>query len=268
MKSVKIDYEKIVNKIFSQFGAIKSTNEEYTDLVVFVDDEQSFIKRGRIENPYAIYIVVKFGEAVINHNSSVAPVTLLVFGIGNNIELTKKFLSEYTATYNLTRDENVEFIFSSPYALSNFNETGYDFRSLFSISGTILIGNIDSVYIDDLQYINENGDMEKISVLTFNDDTTNNLNPQVYGNSNGRTKSYGSFQTYVFSISLYAVNNSLVRDVMNAKYSNESSSNKEFKFNVKFSNGIGFENWVFKLKNATLVQNLGQIPVFNLTFSL
>lgn len=263
MTNVKINHREIVDKIFVQFASIKAIDEKYSNLKFYVDDEQSFIKRGTINDRNSIYIVVKFGEATLNSGSSVAPITLLVFGIGNDIELTQAFLQDYATNYNLARDDKMQFVFSSPYAMANFNETGYDFRALFSISGSILVGNTNSIFIDYIEYKGE-----KINIIDFNDDTTNNLNPQVYGNTYGRTKSYATFQSYTFCISIYALDNILARDILDVKYSNKNTSNKEFTFTLKFNNGSGFTNWTFKLKNATFISKMGQLPVFSLTFAL
>lgn len=268
MEKLKIEYSEIVNKIYSQFYTIRNTNEKYKDMVFFVDDEQSFIKRGDTLNTKALYIVLKFGEATFNKVSSVIPLTFLVFGVGNDLELTREFLNDYVFKFNLSRENGIQFIFSLPYVLSNFNEVGYDFRAMFSISGSLLVGNNSSIYVENIIYTSKSGEKALIDIMDFSDDTTNSLNPQIYGNNFGRQKSYSTFQTYSFNISLYGVDNPLINDIMKSRFENRSSGNDDYVFSIKFNNGAGFDDWTFKLKNVQFIQKLGNIPVFSLSFSL
>lgn len=269
MENLKVNHNEIVDKIYAQFYQVKNNNEKYDKIVFFVDDEQTFIKRGDAINSRAIYIVLKFGEATFNKVSSVIPLTFLVFGVGNDIELTKDFLTDYTTMFNLSRDGDIQFIFSSPYVLSNFNELGYDFRAMFTISSSLVIGSGNSIYVDYIEYENEKGEKEKLEFIDFTDDTTNMLNPQIYGDNLGRSKSYGTSQSYLFSLSFYSVNNLLIRDVMTHRFSmEESSANKDYIFSISFIGGFGFSKWKFKLKNVNFTSKLGQIPVISIAFTL
>lgn len=265
IENVLVDYEKITNIIYGNFYKIINNNEDYKGLKLFVDTEEQFLRREHIEDEEALFIVVKYGEATINYGSCVLPINLVVFGLANNIEKTLKLLNEYTKTFNLNINGDIQQLYNTPHGLSNFGETSNDFRSLFTLSGIILIGN-EVVRLSNIIY-HDGENEEYLSVLSFDDDATNILNPQPYGNSDGRAKSYSTFQTYTFSITLYNSNFKLIKDVMNVKYG-KLSSNTDFIFSFAFSNGIEVNKWKFKYKNAKLISKIGETPIVSLTFSL
>lgn len=264
IKNVLVDYEKITNIIYGNFYKIINNNENYKNLKLFVDTEEQFLKREHIEDENALFIVVKYGEATINYGSCVLPINLIVFGLANNIEKTLNLLNEYTTAFNLNINGDIQQLYNTPRGISNFGEANNDFRSLFTLSGIILIGN-EVVRLSSIVYHGETD--ENISVLSFDDDSTNILNPQPYADGDGRAKSYSTFQTYTFSITLYNSDLKLIKDVMSVKYGG-LSSNTDFIFSFNFTNGIKVDKWKFKYKNAKLISKIGETPIVSLTFSL
>ena len=265
MNNTEINFSEIIEKIYIQLNQVKGLDERFETINFYVDDEQTFIKRENNYDVKSLYIVLKYGEATLNYGSSVIPLTLLIFGVGDKFELTKEFLNKFVSMFNLIKDGQYQYIYSSPYVLSNFNEVGYSFRSLFTINCSVLIKNKGLYYIEKILY-----EDEEVDVLDFKDDLMIQLNSQPYSNTNGETKSYASMGTYTFSIMLYGVDSKLINDCLDLKYQ-YTDINKDFMFTIKLkstsSSYKGFENKAFKLKNFHYEENIGKTPVCSLTFT-
>ena len=217
MNNQGIDYKSLLYTIEAQFSAVKADNEhpEFAGINFVVADEQMFTRLVD-KRPDTVYIVAKFGRASINYNQATLPITLQVIGVQNEVRLIQSFLSVYVTTYNLLTDDTtgVTQLYMTPSTMINFNEIYNGFRTLFSVSGTFVIGdnlirlsnltyywpnpNYDPTDPESLEYLSE-----EIQVISFNDNTTNNLNPQPFYDMHGRAKSYVGFQVYSFSIVLY-----------------------------------------------------------------
>lgn len=256
---VTVDYKKITNTFRGMFGKIA---QNYKDLKWSLDDEQAFLKQNVFAEDCSLFIVIQYGQASISLNSYVLEANFLVLGAANEIETARSFLTEFASTYNLTKIEDITLVVNTPTISSNFNETGNEYRSLYTMQ-SVLVGGSDMLSFGSLMY----GD-EEILLLSFQDSTTNNLAPQVYGDSNGRTRSYTVSQTYTFTISTYSLNSQLVKDINDVKYGDKSLEDKKFKLSLKLSNNQGFTNWEFHLVNATFSHSLGNVPSISLTFSL
>ena len=122
--------------------------------------------------------------------------------------------------------------------------------------------------IDWLIYIDDDEKQTPIALLGFNDSTTNNLAPQVYGDTNGRTRSYAVSQTYTFTFNTYSLSNALTTKINKAKYGNESKEDITYRFTLRLSDGSGFTDWKFKLVNATYSHTIGNIDAVSYTFTL
>lgn len=264
--NTKINYQNITDLIFTEFSTIINNNPKYKDITLFVDNEQEFIHREKIDNPQSLYVVVKFGEATVNFGSSILPITLLVFGLGNKIALTQELLNEFVNSFNLNLSNGIQQIYMSPNAIQHFIEASDDFRSLFSIGGTILIGSNIS-RLESLIYTNDKGVEESIQVLSYDDETVQNVNPQPYSGTFGKTKSYVNFQTFTFSITTYPIDSNLVNDVMRVKYK-EDNINRDFKIDLSFTNGITMKGFSFKLSNSKYINKIGETPIITMTFTL
>lgn len=264
-----IDFQSITNGIRSQFAKIKASDKKFQDLLFSVDDEQAFLKDNSINEHTNVFIVIHYGEASTSLGNVALEVSYTALGTANEIALARDFLTAYATTCNLKKviGTNYQLVVNTPNISSNFNETGDNYRSLYTMQG-ILIGGENAIEIESLAFIDSDGNSEVIPILSFSDTTTNNLAPQVYGDSNGRTKSYTVSQTYTFTISTYSVANNLISAINKARYGDNSLENSTYKFTLKFNDGSGFENWEFHLVQATSSHELGNIPAIGLTFSL
>lgn len=284
MANIKINYEEIITTISDELLYIKSSKSEYSSLTLSVSDEQMFAKE-KEKSPNTIYVVVHFGDASTNMGQAILPVDLMILGAENKIDILQELLSDFVVNFNLSVDEtkNSTQLYMSPVRTINFNEVNKGFRSLFNLTGTFVIGD-NTIRLSNLTYFwkNPNYDpedeeseeflSEDIQVLSYDDVTENSMNPQAYPNTRGRTKSYASFQTFAFTIAIYADGSKqLCRDILRMKFEDtRSHQNDEFIFSGTFSNSGGFNmpRWTFKCRSADFTQRIGEIPAWTLTFGL
>jgi hypothetical protein len=238
------------------------------------------------KSPKTIYIVVRFSPAAINFGQATLPLELAVIGVENEIRNTQNFLNEFVSTFNLNSDNNITQLYMTPRASLNFNEVYSGFRTLFSVTGTWIIGD-NTIRMSSLLFYplgGIDGEVpEVIPVIAYNDTTENSLNPQPYPNTHGRTKSYGSFQTFAFSIVLYPDGGKkMIQKLFKLKFDVTSShQNDSFVFQLRFDNmDLDYENtnphtpkdvteiWTYKCKNVDFEQKIGEIPALAVTFTL
>lgn len=262
-----IDYGRLTSVLRGAFDKI-AKQDKYKDITWSFDDEQAFLKSQALDEAKSLYIVAQYGEASTSLDSFVMSVNLTALGLRDEVTTARDLLSEFATTYNTKNVGDYIIIANTSSIASNFNETGNGYRSLCSMSILVVYGG-NSIKFGKLIYkenINDEG--EEIPLLDFQDQSHNNLAPQVYGDSNGRTTSHSVSQTYTFNITTYSLDNALIRKVNDIKYGNESKENATFIFSLKLSNGQGFTDWNFKLSNATLAHSIGNIDGVGLSFTL
>lgn len=274
MSNVVIPYKDIVDKIAEQFISIH--NQNYPSLKLFIEDEQMFAKE-QDRDPDALYIVIHFGEAAINFDVAVCNITIEVLSLQNEIELTQEFLNVYVNQFNRKQDDNFTQLYLAPTKSLNFNQVYEGFRSLFVVSGTFIIDS-NIIKLKKLYYhYSTSHSPEEIEVISYSDSSENSLNPQPYPNTNGRTKSYGSFQTFAFTVIIYPDGNKhLIKDLWKMKFREDKSYvNSTFKLSGEFNNikdennqSINMPIWNFKCRNADFNQRIGEIPTLVVTFTL
>lgn len=308
MENVKIKYSEIVGTIGDEFAILINELNEQTDdwsvnlkkdlvdVSVFVDDEQSFVKRKDLVNNN-IYIVVKFGNASTNFGSSVCPINLIVFGTKNKVKPVQSLLGLFVSRWNLKDFGNSELsnqVWATPSVISNFNSVGNAFESLFSVSGSIIIGE-SVVKLTTLTYITDSGEELPIDFLSINTAYDCAVSTQPFGNTFGFTKSEANFSSETFTFSTYLLNNQFVADCLNvqgfrprgtdATYASSKGPNDTFKFIIKFSNGfnnqpkeseqattedniLGSEFFMeFKLRSVSINQRVGELPSLTVAFT-
>ena len=283
--NVVIPYELIIELIREQLEIVKAGNDDYSLIDFVVSDEQMFTKL-KDKNPKTVYIVVRFSAASINFGQATLPLELSVIGIQNEIKNTQNFLNEFVSKYNLKYENNITQLYMTPRASLNFNEVYNGFRTLFSITGTWVIGD-NTIRMAELSYYPLGGvsgeEPEIIPVIAYVDITENSLNPQPYPDTHGRTKSYGSFQTFAFTLTLYPDGSKkFIQKLFKMKFDTSSShQNDSFAIKLKFANmDLDFENtsthtprneteiWTYKCRSVEYVQKIGEIPVINVSMSL
>lgn len=284
--NVIIPYKQIITLIEDQFQVIKSENTDFKNISFIVSDEQMFNKI-KDKKRDTLYIVLRFGAASFNYGQATLPLEMAVLGFDNEVEKTQAFLNAFVGKYNLSQSGSMTQLYMTPRVSLNFNEVYNTFRSLFSVTGTFVIGD-NTIRMSAINfYINGGEDPnevpELIKVLSYNDSTTNSLNPQPYSDEKGRVRSYGSFQTFAFSVLIYPDGSKkLVQKLMKMKFGpEENHQNDTFCFSLTFDNlDLDFDNsaehtpvnttsiWKYKCRNADFNQKIGEIPAISITFSL
>lgn len=310
-ENIKINFVKIVETIKKEVSILskeiieeaKAGDAFYLEIYknvknceIFVDNEQSFIKSRNIKDN-GIYVVVKFGSASTNFGSSICPITLNILGTENAIKPAQMFFSAFCARWNLQTlvdDNTSNQIWVTPSDVFNFNVVNNGFRTLFSVSGTLILGR-STVRLGSLRYVFGPGenDYEDIDFISFQDNFSNSLAPQPFGNTCGFTKSEANFSTYSFSISTYLLNTQLVADCMavkgfrkrlNGQYTSTKKPNDKFELYLTFTNG--FTNFFeeeskdesdpvkgndffkyFKCSSVSISEKIGEIPTISLGFT-
>lgn len=261
-----IDYGELTSTLRGAFAKIAKL-DKYKGISWSLDDEQAFLKNEALDEGKSLYIVAQYGEASTSLGSFVLSVNLTALGLRDEVTTARGFLTDFATTYNLRSVGGYTIIANTSSIASNFNESGNGYRSLCSMSILVVYGGDSPIKFTKLIYVEGETETE-IPLLEFQDQTHNNLAPQVYGDTDGRTKSYCVSQTYTFNITTYSINNSLINKVNSVKYGNSSQENNDFVFSLKMSNGQGFEKWHFKLSNATLSHTIGNIDGVGLSFTL
>lgn len=273
--NIKIDYSSIVDLIRQNFIATQNDDiESYGNIEFEVADEQDFAKTPHNGFENKLYICVRFSETTVNFNQAEIDINLIVAGLENEIKIVQSFLMDYVSKFNLSVENDITQIYESPIVSTNFTKIYNAYRSVFRIDGTLVIGS-NLIRIDELTYWYKDSynveQSESVSILAFNDGTENSLNPQPYPGLNGRTKSYGGFQTYTFCITTIPDGSKqLIKDIWAMRFGTDKShQDDEFIFSLSFKNSTtSFTKWVFKCRSVEYVSRIGENPGINLTFSL
>ena len=170
-------------------------------------------------------------------------------------------------------------IWLSPEAILNFNNVYSGYRSLFTVSGTIILSD-GTIRLNKITYRYNNPAYgqanepqylyEDIPVIGFMDITEASLNPQPYVDTKGRTKSYGDFITNAFSIVTYPNGNlEFMKKIMIWKYDFVNShQNDDWYLSGDFSTGQDIpEGYAWKCRSANFSQKIGDIPTIEITFT-
>lgn len=263
-----INVDTITELLIRQFAEIMAKDSDYYSAYhILFSNEQQFMKEQDREKG-AIYIVVKFLPASLNFGQTILPITINAIAERNKIEVCQKLLLEYAQTYNLTNNEDltIKQTYTSPAVSSNFNEIFDGFRSLFYMSGTFLISansNPISVYVS--------GEESALDCITAALDFNVQLDTQPFFDTNNITKSIAKIGTLTLNFTSYLTDIEVINKVLAiATVDLEKAPdgiNTTFNFDIVFRNGYALKNVAFKLVNAAMEQNIGELPVIGLTFT-
>ena len=274
--------KKIMDIIKEQFLEVMSSDPDYYGKYdIILSNEQQYIKSDE-RNPNGIYIVVKFIPGSINFGQNVLPVNINALGEGNKLEVCQRLLLEYAQQFNLGEPINVpsgeddpntyiiKQVYTQPQVMSNFNPSWNDFRSLFFMTGTFLIGK-NSVPIKEITYY-ESATAEsgtKIDVINSSWDFSVQLDSQAFYGTNSRTRSESKVGTLSLSIVTYSTNNPLCSKIRKIAWNMNGTDGlkTEFLFSVKFTDTEQAEKMRFKLVSVTSPQNIGEFPLMSMTFT-
>ena len=218
-----------------------------------------------------IFIVIKYYPAVLNFGQILMPIQLDVISEANKIDIAKRLLYAFAETYNLefNDDYTIKQYFQSPSILSNFNEIGTNYRSLMTMRGTLQISE-NSNLIKSISLVNGN-EITNLGFITSNINFDVQLETQSLYNQDNITKSWARVGTLVLNFSIYLTNDSFCNKILSimAKDNVNAPDGIATLFNLRllFKNGIEIKQ-NFRLANATIQQNMGELPVINLTFTL
>lgn len=271
---VKIyDNNDIMEIIRVQMISIMQNDYEYyKNYNIKLANEQYYVSPEDRDEPNTIYIVVKFLPAEITHNQNIIPITINAISEYNKIEACQRLLLEYAQYFNLKSDKgSKDFVYNqtytTPQVMSNFSEVYYGFRNTFYMSGSFLLSynsnpaEIYYIYEDEL------GDIQEcmIDTITYVETVGFQLDSQPFFGTNNFSKSETRVATRTINFSVYLVDDPLCNKVLDI-FSEQADIGTDFVFKIDFKNGRKLEK-KFKLVNYSRNQDVGAMPIANLTFT-
>lgn len=265
--------DTIMEILEQQFMEIMRDDYEfYKDYDIELANEQKYVKSEDRKTPNKIYIVVRFLPAEINHNQNVIPFTITAVSEYNKIKACQKLLLEYAQTFNLKDDSTDDGIvynqtYTTPQVMSNFSEVYYGYRDTLFMSGSFLLSyNINPSSFSYI-YVNEKGDEteDEIETITFAESVDFQLDTQPFYGSNNFTKSETKLVTRTINFSLYLVNDDLCNKILDIVNGLEDPG-YEFMFKIEYKNGRSLIK-PFKIANYSRNQDIGAMPIINVTFT-
>ncbi len=170
--------KSIMELITKQFNDLVLTDlDYYKKYDIFITNEQMYVDNETREG-HDIFVVVKFLAAEINFGQDVIPVTITAVSESNAIEAVQRLLLEYAQLYNqntLKWDGKLVYQnYSSPYFISHF-EVVYDgYRSVASMSGSLLLSsNINRIFLYYYPY--EDDEILKVNTLPITNVTETHI---------------------------------------------------------------------------------------------
>lgn len=225
--------------------------------------------------PNTIYVVIKYLSTSIAFNSTVRPIQILVVSEGNQMINAKAIFDTFANDFNwqmvIDGTTYVKQQYSSPVVLSNFNDIGYDFRSVLYMSGTLI--QMDDVVdisttLSDVVYegaisvkIGENT-AEIIKPITFQFQYNTGCDTQPIG---GQTisSSVKSVSTFSLIFTIPAQDSTLLSNATAISAGTQSGNTK---FTIAFSlSGVSFSyDCILTAFNFTTSPN--NVPALQFTF--
>lgn len=231
---------------------------------VEIATEQMFAK---IKDPVpnTIYVVIKYLSTSIAFNSTVRPIQILVVSEGNQMTNAKAIFDTFANNFNwqmvIDGQTYVKQQYSNPVVLSNFNDIGYDFRSVLYMSGT-LIEMEDVVDIQNLTITIGENEPEIIKPITFQFQYNTGCDTQPIGGSM-ISSSVKSVSTFSLMFTIPAQTSTLLRNCVKIS-SNDQSGNT--KFNIAFTlDGISF-NYDCILTSFNFTTSPNNVPALQFGF--
>jgi len=175
-KEELIDFDYVVDLIDEQFKAVMSTDVDfYSNFNFKIANEQYYVPDEDRE-PNKIFIVIKFLPAEVDYGQDVIPLTIQAVSESNGLAAVQRLLLEYAQIFNLNtlmRDgKTIYQSYTTPNVISNFDVVYDGFRSVFVMSGTVLISsNINRItlkyYDGDYALLNFPKEIEDIPATTY-----------------------------------------------------------------------------------------------------
>lgn len=268
-----------------QFLEVMSSDVDYyKQYNIILSNEQQYVK-SKDRNQNNIYIVVKFVPGSLNFGQNVIPININALGEGNKLEVCQRLLLEYAQQFNLGDPINIDSassedgnryiikqIYTQPQVMSNFNPSWNEFRSLFFMTGTFLVGK-NSVPITKITYY-ETEDSEEganIDFINTSWEFSIQLDSQAFYGTDSRTTSKSKIGTLTLGIISYLTDNPLCTKIRgiawNMKNLAPNGIKEVFYLSVEFADGEVAEKMKFSLVSGNSPQNIGEFPLISMTFT-
>lgn len=277
--------KKMMEIIQNQFVQVMNSDPEfYGQYKIILSNEQQYVKESN-RNKNNVYIVVKFVPGSLNFGQNLMPININALGEGNKIEVCQRLLLEFAQQFNLCEPINVSStesgdgnsyiikqVYTQPQVLSNFNTSWNEFRSLFFMSGTFLIGK-NSIPITSITYFDsesaETG--TTIDFINASWDFSIQLDSQAFYGTDSRTTSKSKIGTLTLSVISYLMDTPLFNKIIGVAWNDKTLApngiKETFFLTIEFANGVEIEKMKFSLANANSPQNLGEFPLISMTFT-
>lgn len=169
-------------------------------------------------------------------------------------------------------------VYVQPQVMSNFNALSTDFRTLFYMSGTFLVGK-NSMPITKVEYYSSMPtavegvypDGTNIDFIASSWHFAIQLDSQAFYGTNSRTRSKSKIGTLTWGMSCYSTDNDLCNKIRGMAFNDQvlaSEGIKEkFYFRLTFSNGYQSPIMEFHLSEVNSPQSIGELPVISMTFT-
>lgn len=281
-----MDYiNTILTIVKRQFEVIKNlAGEDYKVFNIVVDNEQIITKKV-YKTPNNIFVCVNFGSSSLDLGLAVFPITLKVLGENNGLEVAQKLLLDYANKYtqlseSFESENNKTFvlkqIYQTPSVMSNFNEVWDGLRTLFVMSGSILIGE-NALPINRLGFTwNEETNHNPFWVIdstgketlaiSYSDQYNLQIDAEATGTSNDFAKSWGRVSTFGFSVSMFMKDNYFINKCLDIKFG-DAPNNTIFDVWYKFSNAQAYRKVKCIMISFSIQQNKTDFPVCSITFA-
>lgn len=256
-----------ITAIKRQFNQVIASDPDfYRDAEIVVSNEQQFV-REQDRKPNMIYMVVKFLPASVNFGVTVLPITIAAIGEQDKIEICQRLLYEYAQTFNLKEDDGGSFkqVYTTPSVGANFADVWEGYRSLFFMSGTLLISEKANPVTVTYTY-EEDGDKKssQIEAITANAGFDVQLDAQATYSSGDVTESIPMIGTFTVSLVAYLTTDPLPAKIVGII--ENRSLNQTFELSIDFKSGASISG-TFRLASWSMTQNIGELPTFSATFT-
>ena len=213
----------ITNTIAIQIGTIaKQIDSAYKIIVcperIFVNDyqpvEDAYIKKIHDterneetpeEAPYkrTIFFVIKIGQGEVNMAVSNSSIVIQCLSEENDFTVAREILDEFIKAYNFTYVDGMVQSYFMPEMSSSSEQMYAGFRALMSCRGTIRVPEDGVVFIQDICFKSDSGDMFRFPFTQVSFRHSGDIDPQSFAGYNGATMSLNKQTTQTFSFNGY-----------------------------------------------------------------
>ena len=259
----EINIDSILEMLNREFTQVMRNNPKlYQNTKVIISNEQQLLRKQDMKSG-SIFLIVKLLPATINFGQTILPMTITAMSERNSVAICQQLLIDFAQTYNLAtnNDETIRQYYTTPSVLNAFNEIGTGYRASMFLNGTLLISlnaNSFDVFLDD--------ETEKLPVITCSDSLDIQGDRQAFFTTNDFAKSKSTVASYQLNLVMYNTDSDFLNKVLNIKFGN-LSIDTIFNFTIKYKNGITSGKMPMKLVNATINQNVGELPTINMSFT-